>query len=58
MNALIQTLHDISLGLFVNSMYAILSGNHSAPNTVMAIASILGMLGANLFKKESKNGSK
>ena len=58
MKALIQTLHDISLGLFVNAMYAILSGNYSIPNITMAIASIFGMLGANLFKKEAENGSK
>ncbi len=57
MKSLIQTLHDISLGLFVNSLYSLTHANGDISDKIMLVATTLAMLGANLYKRNT-DGSK
>jgi hypothetical protein len=51
MRAIIETLQQISLGLFVNGSYGIMQGDIDIANTTIVITTIFGMYGFNRAKR-------
>ena len=51
MKALIETLHNIALGLFVNGSYGIMQGDIDIANLTIVVTTIIAMYGFNRLKR-------
>ncbi|MGP1581038.1 MAG: hypothetical protein ACTTH5_08505 [Wolinella sp.] len=51
MGALVETLRQVSLGLFVNGSYGIMQGGYNMANFIIVFSMVLSMYFLNKFKE-------